>query len=76
MHATIGLSDRGPKRTVGTHNGTVPGNASVGSSPKRLARIAGLLYLIAAIFGGFAHLFVRAMVYVPGDPVTTTEAVG
>jgi hypothetical protein len=45
------------------------------SSPKRLARIAGLLYLTVAIFGGFAHLFVRAKVYEPGDAVATTENV-
>ena len=42
------------------------------SSPKRLARIAGFLYLTVAIFGGFAHLFVRAAVYVPGDAAATT----
>ena len=63
------------KRSVAIHDGTDPGNARVGSSPKRLARLAGLLYLIVAIFGGFAHLFVRATVYVPGDPVATTENV-
>ena len=45
------------------------------SSPKRLARIAGLLYLTVAIFGGFAHLFVRAAVYVPGDATTTADSV-
>jgi hypothetical protein len=28
------------------------------SSPKRLARIAGLFYLVVAIFGGFAEGFV------------------
>jgi hypothetical protein len=41
------------------------------SSPKRLARIAGLLYLIVGIFGGFAIAYVTAKVYVPGDAVTT-----
>jgi hypothetical protein len=30
------------------------------SSPKRLARIAGLLYLIVGIFGGFAIAYVTA----------------
>ena len=41
------------------------------TSPRRLARIAGLCYLVVAIFGGFAHLYVRARVYVPGDAATT-----
>jgi len=41
------------------------------SSPKRLARVAGLLYLIVGIFGGFAIAYVTARVYVPGDAATT-----
>lgn len=41
------------------------------NSPKRLARIAGLLYLIVGIFGGFSTAYVSAKVYVPGDPATT-----
>lgn len=41
------------------------------TSPRRLARIAGLCYLAVAIFGGFAHLYVRARVYTPGDAATT-----
>ncbi len=41
------------------------------SSPKRLARIAGLLYLIVGIFGGFAVAYVTPMLYVPGDAATT-----
>jgi hypothetical protein len=43
------------------------------SSPKRLARIAGLLYLIVGIFGGFAIAYVTARVYVPGDAATTRD---
>ena len=42
---------------------------------KQHARFAGVLYLIVAIFGGFAHLFVRAQVYVPGDAATTAQNV-
>jgi hypothetical protein len=42
------------------------------SSPKHLARIAGLLYLIVGIFGGFAVGYVTPMLYVPGDAATTT----
>lgn len=41
------------------------------TSPKRLARIAGLLYLAVAIFAGFAYGFVIAKVYAPGDAAAT-----
>ena len=44
-------------------------------STKQHARFAGVLYLIVAIFGGFAHLLVRAHVYVPGDASATTQSV-
>lgn len=40
-------------------------------APKRLARIAGVLYLIVGIFGGFAVGYVSPMLYVPGDAATT-----
>lgn len=43
------------------------------TSPKRLARIAGVLYLLNGILGGFALLFVYANVYVPGDAATTAK---
>jgi hypothetical protein len=46
-------------------------NSAIMCSPKRLARIAGLLYLIIGIFGGFAIAYVTAKVYVPGDAATT-----
>ncbi len=45
------------------------------TAPKRLARIAGLLYLTVAIFGGFAFGFVLAKVYAPGDGATTAANV-
>jgi Domain of unknown function (DUF4386) len=41
------------------------------TSPKRLARIAGLLYLVVGIFGGFAVGYVSPMLYVPGDAAAT-----
>jgi len=41
------------------------------NSPKRLARIAGLLYLMVAVFGGFAVGYVLPKVYAPGDAATT-----
>jgi Domain of unknown function (DUF4386) len=40
------------------------------SAAVRQARIAGLLYLVMAVFGGFAQI-VRLRVYVPGDAATT-----
>ncbi|MDF5754501.1 DUF4386 domain-containing protein [Spongiactinospora sp. TRM90649] len=42
---------------------------------KPVARLTGVLYLIVAILGGFAQLYVRASVYVPGDAAKTTENV-
>ena len=42
------------------------------NSPKRLARIAGALYLLVAIFGGFAEGFVEPKMYVAGDATATT----
>jgi Domain of unknown function (DUF4386) len=43
------------------------------NSPKRLAGIAGLLYLVVAIFGGFAQGFVYPKVYASGDAATTAR---
>ena len=43
------------------------------NSPKRLARIAGALYLLNGIFSAFALLFVYANVYVPGDAATSAR---
>ncbi len=45
------------------------------TSPKRLARIAGLLYLIVGIFSGFAYGYVLPKVYAPGDAATTAANV-
>ena len=41
------------------------------NSPKRLARIAGFLYLLNAITSGFAFAYVLAKVYVAGNAATT-----
>src|SRR5947208_5250464 len=41
------------------------------NSPKRLARIAGVLYLLVGIFGGFAEGFVDPKIYVAGDAAAT-----
>jgi hypothetical protein len=40
-------------------------------SPKRLARIAGIFYLLVGIFGGFAEGFVDPKLYVANDPAAT-----
>ncbi len=44
-------------------------------APKRLARIAGLLYLSVAISAGFAYGYVLTKVYAPGDAATTAANV-
>ena len=41
--------------------------------PKRLARLAGALYLLMAILGGFAQLGVRSATPVPGDAAATAQ---
>ena len=38
---------------------------------RRIARLAGGIYLVVAILGGFAHLYARSSVYVPGDAAAT-----
>jgi hypothetical protein len=40
------------------------------NSPKRLARIAGVLYLIVAIFAAFPHSIFNGL-YIAGDAATT-----
>src|SRR5260221_7495104 len=42
------------------------------TSPKRLARIAGVLYLLVGIFGGFAEGYVEPKMYVAGNAAATT----
>jgi hypothetical protein len=41
------------------------------SSPKRLARIAGVFYLLVGIFGGFSEGFVDPQIYVAGNAAAT-----
>src|SRR5215207_2212839 len=45
------------------------------TSPKRLARIAGVLYLLVGITGGFAGGFVEPKMYVAGNPGLVRMAV-
>ncbi len=42
---------------------------------KKIARIAGVLYLLVGIFGGFSEGFVDPKVYVPGDAAATAKIV-
>jgi hypothetical protein len=41
-------------------------------APRHLARIAGVLYLLVGIFGGFAQGFVYPRIYVADDAATTS----
>jgi hypothetical protein len=45
------------------------------SSEKRLAMIAGSLYLVVAALGGFAELVVRAGIVVPGNAEATSDTI-
>jgi hypothetical protein len=43
------------------------------SSRKRLARVAGLLYLVVGVSGGFSQLYVRPSLVVPDDAAATAR---
>jgi hypothetical protein len=45
------------------------------TSPKRLARIAGVLYLLNGVTAGFAFGYVLTKVYIPGNAATTAANV-
>jgi hypothetical protein len=45
------------------------------SSPKRLARIAGVYYLLVGIFGGFSEGFVDPKIHVAGNAAATAKNV-
>lgn len=44
-------------------------------TPMRLARVAGVLYLVLAVAGGFAQLVARGGARVAGDPAATAEKI-
>ncbi len=46
-------------------------NEGTPGSPKRLARLAGVLYLLVGIFGGFAEGYVEPKMYVAGNAAAT-----
>ena len=58
-----------------SHQTRIGTSISTVTSPKRLARIAGVLYLLVGITGGFAEGFVEPKVYVAGDAAATAAAV-
>src|ERR1700730_13640025 len=57
-------------KTVTTRGATVEDPLT---PPKRLARIAGVLYLLVGIFGAFAQGFLYPKVYIAGDAATTVR---
>jgi hypothetical protein len=64
-----GTSDAGLQRARSDRPDAI-GDGRSPASPVRLARIAGALYFVIAIFGGFAQI-VRVKVYEPGDATAT-----
>ena len=66
---TLRGSDRGPLVA-----GPTEGESTV-NSPKRLARIAGVLYLLNAITAGFAYGFVEIKMYVAGNVIANSGLV-
>ena len=44
-------------------------------SPRQTARWAAIFYTALVIFGGFAHVYVRGKVYVPGDAAETASRI-
>ncbi|MDX1415239.1 MAG: DUF4386 domain-containing protein [Candidatus Promineifilaceae bacterium] len=58
---------------IAVYGKTESKSQTAGMSPRRLARIAGLLYLIIIAAGIFAEFFVRQSLKVPGDPAATAS---
>jgi hypothetical protein len=48
-------------------------NPSPDTSPHRMARLAGVLYLVIIVAGIFAQMFVRSSLIVPGDASATAQ---
>jgi hypothetical protein len=64
-------AEQSPPPTLHAATSAVSSRPDTVMSPKRLARIAGVLYLLVAIFGGFALFFVDRKVYVAGNAAKT-----
>src|SRR6266699_7159316 len=76
MNSTKIIFGMDPKGTLrGSDRGSLVAGSTEGestvNSPKRLARIAGVLYLLNAITAGFAYGFVEIKMYVAGNAATT-----
>lgn len=56
-----------------TERSVTPIDELVPISRTTLARVAGVLYLVVAVLGGFSQLYVRSTVVVPGDAAATTQ---
>jgi hypothetical protein len=54
---------------------TIVHSATATASPKRQARIAGLLYLVVAVFAAFAFNYATGRTYVPGNAAATAQSV-
>src|SRR5205823_14519868 len=76
MATTAGpVSDISTPAAPMNHQTLAGTSTSTVSSPKRLARIAGILYLLVGITGGFAEGFVEPKMYVVGDAFATAANV-
>ena len=72
MSTTVRPGSDIPRRPPPTNDqGHTAASLSSVTSPKRLARIAGVLYLFVGIFGGFAEGYVEPKMYVAGDAFAT-----
>ncbi len=60
---------------VSSSSGAAPPSALAVAGQRRLARTAGVLYLAVGVLGGWAHGYVRATVYVPGDAAASAQNV-
>jgi hypothetical protein len=60
---------------IGISASQSPERTAIPRSPKQIARLAGLLYLVVGVFGGFAVGYVSPLLYVPGDAGATTAKV-
>lgn len=58
-----------------TTTGDAPTPRTGDPSPRRIARLAGVFYLLLIVLGAFAELVVRAEVVVPGDATATARNV-
>jgi len=71
---TINASLQLPEKSTFTGNSLNKERETNMNSPKRLARIAGVLYLIVAIFAAYAFSVITGL-YVAGDAAATTANV-